>query len=120
LQAIEPFSLKESDIHDNVNAFAKCRIDPATGKTRSACTAAERGDYIEFYANVNLLVAVSVCPTGDNTVHQSTALRPLGIEIYETGFEPPEFPRWTDWRPTWQGKWVPPKEGVSGLISESE
>ena len=109
LQAIEPFSLKESDIHDNINIFQKVRIDPITGKTRGARTASVAGDYIEFYANIDLLVAVSVCPNGDNSAHQADVVRPIGIEIYETGFEPPEFPKWTDWRPSWNGKWIPPK-----------
>lgn len=69
------------------------------------------GDYIEFYAEIDLLVAVSVCPSGDGlvsgTMPEKVVLRPIGIEMYETGVQPKEFPKWTDWRPTWKGKWTP-------------
>jgi len=108
LQAIEPFDLKEEDIHDNLNVFQKYRIDPVTGKGVSARTESMKGDYIEFYANIDLLVAVSVCPNGDNSAHQAAVVRPMGIEVYETGIEPKAFPEWTNWRLTWKGKWTPP------------
>ncbi len=114
LQAIEPFGLKESDMHDNINVHQKTRFDPVLGKTRAARTAAEKGDYIELYANIDLLVAVSVCPNGDNTAHQAAVVRPIAIEIYDTGTTPPEFPKWTDWRLTWKGKWMPPAGAKSG------
>jgi uncharacterized protein YcgI (DUF1989 family) len=107
LQAIESFGLKEADMHDNINVHQKVRLDVRTGKSISARTASEPGDYIEFYANIDLLVAVSVCPNGDNTAHQASMVRPIGIEIYDTGTVPPEFPKWTDWRPGWKGHWVP-------------
>ncbi len=112
LQAIEPFSLGERDIHDNINVHQKTRFDPVTLKPYSAPTASEKGDYIEFYANINLLAAVSVCPNGDNTAHQADVVKPIGIEIYDTGTEPPGFPLWTDWRPTWKGRWVPPEQSA--------
>jgi uncharacterized protein YcgI (DUF1989 family) len=107
LQAIEPFSLGESDMHDNINVHQKVRIDVKTGKSVSQRSASQAGDYIEFYANIDLLVAVSVCPNGDNTAHQAAIVRPIGIEIYDTYTEPPDFPKWTDWRPGWKGRWVP-------------
>jgi len=108
LQAIEPFGLTEEDIHDNLCVHQKTKLDPATGKSISARTTAQRGDYIEFYANLDLLVAVSVCPNGDNTAHQNEVVRPIGIEIYDTEIPPKEFPQWTNWRLAWKGKWQPP------------
>ncbi len=65
----------------------------------------------EASAGADLLAAVTVCPNGDNTRYYSVPgkdlVRPLAIEIYDTGVQPREFPRWTDWRPAWTGKWMP-------------
>jgi len=112
LQAITPFGLTEEDIRDNVNLFQKMRPDPETGRIYAALSDSKKGDYIEFYAEMDLLVAVSVCPNGDNTRYYSVpgkdVVLPLAIEVYATGIEPKEFPQWTDWRPTWRGKWMPP------------
>jgi uncharacterized protein YcgI (DUF1989 family) len=109
LQAIEPFSLKEADMHDNINVHQKVRVDTQSGKLFGSRTTSQKGDYIEFYANIDLLVAVSVCPNGDGVEHQAAMVRPIAIEIYDTSTEPPGFPGWTDWRPNWKGKWVPPE-----------
>ena len=112
LQAIEPFGLTEANLRDNINLFQKMKVDPDSGRILAAPSESKTGDYIEFYAEVDLLVAVSVCPNGDNTRYYSVpgrdVVRPLGIEIYDTGVEPRSFPAWTDWRPTWKGKWAPP------------
>lgn len=110
LQAIESFGLKEEDLRDNINVHQKARVDGATGIMHYAGIDAKKGDYIEFYAEIDLLVAVSVCPSGDGARAPEEAdrisLNPIGIEIYDSGIAPKEFPAWTDWRPTWQGKWM--------------
>ncbi|MGH7267410.1 MAG: DUF1989 domain-containing protein [Candidatus Rokuibacteriota bacterium] len=117
LQAIEPFGLDERDIRDNVNLFQKMRTQPGTGKILAALSQSKTGDYIEFYAEIDLLVAVTVCPNGDNTRYYSVpgedVVRPLRIEVYETGIRPHSFPAWTDWRPSWRGRWVPSHAGTS-------
>ena len=109
VQAIAPFGLTEANIADNLNLFQKMKPDPESGKIGAALSESKKGDYIEFYAEIDLLVAVTVCPNGDNTRYYSVpdrdVVRHLGIEIYDTGTTPSEFPTWTDWRPTWSGKW---------------
>jgi uncharacterized protein len=111
LQAIEPFGLKEEDIDDNILVFQKMRVDPKDGRKYSVPCDGKKGDYIEFYAEIDLLVAVSVCPVGAGGVRgvmpRDVTVRSLGVEIYDTGIAPKEFPRWTDWRANWTGKWVP-------------
>jgi uncharacterized protein len=113
LRAIEPFGLGEKDLHDNVTVHQKTRLDPKTGRIYVAPSDGKPGDYVEFYAEMDLLVAVSVCPLGDGlanpTVHAEHAVRPLRVEIYDTGIAPKSFPAWTDWRPAWTGRWVPPE-----------
>ena len=113
LQAIGPFGLGESDIHDNVNIFQKMRLDPNDGKKYGARSDSKAGDYIEFYAEIDLLVAVTVCPNGDNTrswsIKGEDVVLPLRAEVYDTGIQPKEFPTWTNWRTSWTGRWAPPE-----------
>ena len=111
VEAVQPFGLSEDDLKDNIVVFQKVCFDTDDGKWYVAPNDSKVGDYVEFYAEIDLLVAVSVCPYGDNArnVPEDESLRPLGIEMYETGVIPRAFPRWTDWRPEWTGKWVPPQ-----------
>lgn len=51
---------------------------------------AKAGDYVEFY----VLMAVSICPGGSFSGDWSAGrneILPIGIEIYDTGFQPFEF-----------------------------
>ena len=111
LQAIEPFGLREEHIYDNINVHQKERIDPKNGRLYIAASDGKPGDYIEFYAEIDLLVGVSICSTGDGiksgSFPEDVTLRPLGVEVYKTGIKPQEFPTHKDWRPGWKGKWTP-------------
>ena len=113
LQAIEPFGLSEEYHWESINIHQKVRLSPDDGKWYGTRSDSKQGDYLEFYAEIDLLVAVSVCPYGDNARFDSTpaddAVLPLSVEIYDTGIEPKESPKWTDWRPSWTGKWIPPQ-----------
>lgn len=107
LQAIEPFGLGERDLRENVNVHEKNRLDLTTGLRSIAKGECQPGDYIEFYAEMNLIVAVSVCPFGDGsgnpTVPGETTMRALRIEIYDTGIKPRAAPTWTEWRAKGRG-----------------
>ena len=105
--AIEPFGLSEDDLKGNIVVFQKARFDTREGRWYGAPSDAKKGDYLEFYAEIDLLVAVSVCPNGNILSGGDQTLNPLGVEIYATGVTPREFPRWTDWRAGWTGKWDP-------------
>ena len=94
LQAIEPFGLKEEDLYDNLDVHQKFRVNAREGSYHLSRSDGQPGDYIEFYAEIDLLVGVSVCPYGDNSQMVATTVRPLGIEIYDTSIEPQEFPGW--------------------------
>ena len=112
LQAIEPFGLKEENIHDNFMVHQKTYIDPQRGRVHVARSDSKPGDHIEFYAETDLLVAVSACPNGDGLRNVATGegeAHPLGVEVYETGIQPREFPKHADWRPTWTGRWILPQ-----------
>ena len=111
LQAIEPFGLNEGHIQDNFNIGMPCRINDETGKMEITAANSRAGDYVAFYAEIDLLVAVSVCPMGDGsfaaTTPEKITVRPIGVEILDTGVEPREFPKRYDWRPHWRGRWEP-------------
>ncbi len=111
LQGIEPFGLSEEHLRDSINLHQKVRLGSDDGKWCGATSDSKQGDYVEFYAEIDLLVAISVCPYGDNARFGGTpdgdTVLPIAVEIYDTGILPKESPTWTDWRPSWTGKWVP-------------
>jgi uncharacterized protein YcgI (DUF1989 family) len=108
LEAITPFGLAEDDIFENVNIWQMCSFDLMKGSSMLRTTPAKVRDYIEFYAEIDLLVAVSVCPDGDASVPLSEpdkcVVYPLGIEVYESGTSPIKFPPWHNWRPVWKAR----------------
>jgi uncharacterized protein len=89
LTAAEPF------IHDVLNVFMCTGFTRDTGQYFMKTTPARPGDFIEFFAEIDLLGALSACPGGDcGDVHSSdsAACAPLLVEIYE----PLERPKgWT-------------------------
>ena len=63
------------------------------------------GDYLEFYAEIDLLVLAVHCPYGDQTGEpMEVAHYPIDLEVYDTGVAPQPSPQWHDWRPAWQAK----------------
>jgi len=99
LQGAETFGLTEQDIGDNLDVFEKFRIDPKTGLYYGSKNDSKKGDYIEFYAEMDLLISVCTCPAGDFSAldepYGAAPFRPVGIEIYDTGIKPKAFPAWT-------------------------
>jgi uncharacterized protein YcgI (DUF1989 family) len=86
IQAVAPFGLSEQDIlHDNFMVFQPSFIRP-DGSGDSVPSQSKPGDYIEFYADMDLIVAISACPVGDYSVPISEpdkiVTRPLGFESY--------------------------------------
>lgn len=94
IHAIKPFGMTADDLHDNLNLFMKCYIDPDTSLHPVEASDAKRGDYMEFYAEMDVLIGVSLCPSGSGRQHLSQYQYeqfPLGIEIYDTGIDPPPY-----------------------------
>jgi uncharacterized protein len=94
VSAIVAFGLGPEYVHDNLNLFQKTRIDPHTGMYVTEASDAKIGDYVEFYAEIDVLVAVSACPCGSGRYAAETRLsdtKRLFVEIYDTGIEPIPF-----------------------------
>jgi len=103
-RAVLPFGLTEADVHDVLNVFQVTGL--VDGRYFMKASPAQTGDFFEFFAEMDLLCALSTCPGGDLSLPlwgpdaQDTisVCRPLGIEVYEvdsellTGWSPPESP----------------------------
>ncbi len=113
LQAAQTRALGEEIARiENANIFqpATCR---ATSDGKQIMGYADvplqtkQGDYIDFYANVDLLILVSLCPCGDQTATwQDVTITPMKVEVLDTGSTPPSFKPFHDWRPSFPGDMV--------------
>ena len=75
----------EADVHDVLNVFMCTGFDGVTGQYFMKASPVRPGDYIEFFAEVELLGALSACPGGDcGNEHSSDVAQchPLLVEIY--------------------------------------
>jgi uncharacterized protein YcgI (DUF1989 family) len=122
VRAVAPHGLTELDIHDVLNVFQCTGLNRAD-KYFMRASPAKKGDNLEFFAEIDLLCALSTCPGGDLSVplwgpdaqDPITVCRPLGVEVHAldpallTAWKPPEVaaykgahgmrlarPNWTD------------------------
>jgi len=58
-RAIKPFGLGYEDLHDNINLFQKTHFEPG-GVHPVEPSDVKKGDYVEFYAEMDVLMAVSL------------------------------------------------------------
>lgn len=75
----------ESFIHDVLNVFMCTGFTQDTGQYFMKATPVRPGDFIEFFAEIDLLAALSACPGGDcGSEHSSDKAKsaPLLVEIY--------------------------------------
>jgi len=63
-RAILPFGLQESDVHDVLNIFQSTGLNAKDQYFMKTCPAVP-GSYFEFFAEIDLLCALSTCPGGD-------------------------------------------------------
>ena len=102
VRAIAPYHLTETDVHDVLNIFQ------VTGLTEDhryfvKPSPARKGDFFEFFAEMDLLCAISTCPQGDLSVaawgpdaaDPISTCRPLGVEVYQ-----PQNELLKGWEPT--------------------
>ena len=94
VRAIAPYRLCESDVHDVLNIFQVTGLLP-DGKYFMKASPAKKGDFFEFFAEIDLLCAISTCPGGDLSVplwgpdagDPLPTCRPLGVEVYDVAPE---------------------------------
>ncbi|MDD9726769.1 DUF1989 domain-containing protein [Roseovarius sp. SK2] len=80
-------SLEEAEplVHDVLNVFMCTGFTRDTGQYFMKASPVRPGDYLEFFAEVDLLGALSACPGGDCSAEHSSdaaACYPLKVEVF--------------------------------------
>ena len=104
-RAIAPWHLTELDVHDVLNLFMRTGLEPTRGMYFMEPVPARSGDFVEFFAEIDLLCALSSCPAGDISVphlgpdrgDRETTCRPLGVDVFDV--EPALLAGWTSPEP---------------------
>ena len=80
----------EKFVHDVLNVFMCTGFTRDTGQYFMKASPVRPGDYLEFHAEIDLLVGLSACPGGDCSSEHSSdvaACYPLLIEVWDPGEE---------------------------------
>ncbi|HEY3471109.1 MAG TPA: urea carboxylase-associated family protein, partial [Amycolatopsis sp.] len=102
-RAVLPYGLTEFDVHDVLNVFQCTGLNDEDRYFMKTCPA-KPGDFFEFFAELDLLCALSTCPGGDlsvpmwgpDTKDPLEVCRPLAVEVHRIpdelreGWRPPE------------------------------
>jgi uncharacterized protein len=86
-----PRDVVETAVHDVLNVFMCTGFTRGTGQYFMKASPVRPGDFLEFFAEIDLLGALSACPGGDcSTEHSSdaTACYPLLVEIFRPKLPP--------------------------------
>jgi uncharacterized protein YcgI (DUF1989 family) len=89
VRAITPYRLGERDVHDVLNVFQVTGLTSDGHQYFVKPCPARQGDYFEFFAEIDLLCAISTCPHGDMSIpiwgpqaaDPLAVCRPIGIEV---------------------------------------
>lgn len=80
-----PLAEAEPHVHDVLNVFMCTGFTKDTHQYFMKASPVRPGDFIEFFADIGLLAALSACPGGDCGASHSddqAQCHPLGVEIY--------------------------------------
>ena len=83
-----PLHDAETHVHDVLNVFMCTGFTRDTGQYFMKASPVRPGDYLEFYAEIDLLVGLSACPGGDCSQEHSSQTAdcyPLLIEVFDPG-----------------------------------
>lgn len=81
-------SLQEAEphVHDVLNVFMCTGFTRDTGQYFMKASPVRPGDYLEFFAEIDLIAGLSACPGGDCSAQHSSdtaACFPLQVEVFE-------------------------------------
>jgi uncharacterized protein YcgI (DUF1989 family) len=82
----KPIDEAAAYIHDVLNVFMCTGFTRDTGQYFMKASPVRPGDYLEFFAEIDLLGGLSACPGGDCSAEHSSdtaACHPLVVEVYE-------------------------------------
>lgn len=81
-----PLREAEAHVHDVLNVFMCTGFTRETGQYFMKASPVRPGDYLEFFAEIDLIGGLSACPGGDcSAEHSSDAARchPLLVEVFQ-------------------------------------
>lgn len=87
-----PFAEAEPEVHDVLNVFMCTGFTRDTGEYFMKASPVRPGDFLEFFAEIDLLGALSACPGGDCGQEHSSdtaTCHPLLVEVFRPT-RPPE------------------------------
>jgi uncharacterized protein YcgI (DUF1989 family) len=98
-----PLAEAERHVHDVLNVFMCTGFTRDTHQYFMKASPVRPGDFIEFFAEIDLLCALSACPGGDcSATHSSDSAKcyPLKVEVYRpegtlAGWKPAEASRYS-------------------------
>jgi uncharacterized protein len=112
-RAVAQFGLTEFDVHDVINLFQVTGLMPDDKRYFMKTCPARPGDYVELLAEIDLLMAISLCPGGDLAVpiwgegsDVEPNCNPLRVEVFE-----PDAALLSGWNPAKRVAY----RGVTGL-----
>lgn len=87
-RAVLPYGLTELDVHDVLNVFQCTGLNEDDQYFMKACPA-KPGDFLEFFAEIDLLCALSTCPGGDLSIDlwgpeatdPLSTCNPIGVQV---------------------------------------
>jgi uncharacterized protein YcgI (DUF1989 family) len=77
-EAITPFGLTEYDVHDPLNLFMTTGVNDE-GRPFYLPSVTKKDDYVELYADISCIIAISACPGGSSGQKHY----PLCADIYD-------------------------------------
>ncbi|MFN7222853.1 MAG: urea carboxylase-associated family protein [Paracoccaceae bacterium] len=92
-----PLPEAEMHVHDVLNVFMCTGFTRDTGQYFMKASPVRPGDFIEFFAETDLIGALSACPGGDCSAEHSSdhaACHPLLVQVYQPKAAP------TGWQPS--------------------
>lgn len=81
LAALKPWNAKREDVPMSFNIFMNCPVGP-NGEWEIVPPISKAGDFIEFVAEMDVLVVMSNCPQDLNPCNDGR-LKPLGWKVFE-------------------------------------
>jgi uncharacterized protein len=99
-----PLDVAEPMVHDVLNVFMCTGFTRDTGQYFMKASPVRPGDFLEFFAEIDLLGALSACPGGDCSAEHSSdkaTCHPMVVEVYR-----PQLPP--------RGWASPPRNGYDG------
>jgi uncharacterized protein YcgI (DUF1989 family) len=86
-----PLEVAEMAVHDVLNVFMCTGFTKLSGQYFMKASPVRPGDYLEFFAEIDLIGALSACPGGDCSSEHSSdqaACHPLLVEVFQPQHAP--------------------------------